>query len=727
MRWRTRTDTIMKIAVIYNRESQKVINLFGVPSREKYGLKSIQRIVTALKKGGHQVVALEGDKDLISNLEHFMPQALQGERPGLALNLSYGIQGKARYTHVPGILEMVGIPYVGSGPLGHSLALDKVVAKMLFVQNGLPTPGFAVLDGPEFPAPELEYPLIVKPRNEAVSFGIEIVHDEEHLRRAAQVIFDQFGGEVLVERYIDGREVNVGILGNGLGADVLPPAELIFGDGGPKIYTEADKKHRSGREVTVQCPADLPEELLNKAKEVSQRAFNTLGLYDCARIDLRLDDKGDFYILEINSLPSLGEHGSYTQGAAAAGLDFTALVNRLIDVASTRYFGTPAPTRLAAGSSADMFTFVTQRRDRLERRIGELVAMSSRTSDPIGIRLVVERMDKHLRDAGMHPREGIGAEQHAWLWESPAGAMGGTLLVLNADVPMPAEAPVHAFRRDPELLYGEAIASSRAPMVVAELALRALRLKRNKHLRLGVLLYTDEGQACRYSTETIRRLSAQAARVLVLRPGTPGSQVVTGRRGQRTYRLRVEGPRRRLGTLSGKRPDALPWLFAKALKLTRLGSRKQRISVDLARVETQSAPMLAPHRVDAWVTVTYPELGAADRIDARMREALDAGPGTWSLELLDDRPPMLQSDSSEPLAEELEAVAKEWALPFGRSTSTWPSVAGLVPEHVPVMCGLGPVGRDLYTGQEAVERVSIVQRTLLLAALLARGKGKVKA
>ena len=99
----------MKIAVIYNRSSKSVINLFGIPNREKYGVQAIRRIVDGLKKYGHQVKTFEGDKDLISNLEQFMPRVLKGERPGMAFNLSYGIQGQARYTHVPGILEMVGV------------------------------------------------------------------------------------------------------------------------------------------------------------------------------------------------------------------------------------------------------------------------------------------------------------------------------------------------------------------------------------------------------------------------------------------------------------------------------------------------------------------------------------------------------------------------------------------------------------------------------------------
>ncbi|MCI5210090.1 MAG: hypothetical protein D3910_15135 [Candidatus Electrothrix sp. ATG2] len=122
----------MKIAVIYNRESKKVINLFGQPNREKYGLAAIRRIVTALKKGKHQVQAFEGDKDLIDRLEEFMPRTLVGERPGMAFNLSYGIQGQARYTHVPGILEMVGVPYVGSGPLPQDAMLRAFKNKKRF-------------------------------------------------------------------------------------------------------------------------------------------------------------------------------------------------------------------------------------------------------------------------------------------------------------------------------------------------------------------------------------------------------------------------------------------------------------------------------------------------------------------------------------------------------------------------------------------------------------------
>jgi D-alanine-D-alanine ligase len=332
----------MKIAIVYNRQRKNVINLFGMPNQEKIGKKTIQRILNALKKGKHQAVALEGDKELINRLEEFMPRVLKGERPGIVFNISYGIQGEARYTHVPGMLEMVGIPYVASGPLAHSLALDKVVSKTIFRQFGLPTADFAVLNDPGFTVPDLEYPLIVKPKNEAVSFGIRVVNNDEELREAAQVIFDKFSQPVLVEQYIDGREINVGLLGNDP-PEAFPPAEIVFDESGPKIYSYEDKTGRSGREIKVACPADLPPEKILEAQDLAGRAFRVLGCRDCARVDMRMDNHGNFYILEINSLPSLGEHGSYTHAAQAVGLDYENLINRLVEVASARYFGTPKP------------------------------------------------------------------------------------------------------------------------------------------------------------------------------------------------------------------------------------------------------------------------------------------------------------------------------------------------------------------------------------------------
>ena len=710
----------MKIAIVYNRDSKRVINLFGMPNQEKYGLQSIKRISDALEAGGHRVKAFEGDKDLIDNLEDFMPQVVKGERPGMVFNLSYGIQGQARYTHVPGMLEMIGLPYVGSGPLAHSLALDKVVSKMIFRQHGLPTPDFAVLDDANFEMPDLEYPVIVKPKNEAVSFGIKICHNEEEVREGAGAIFKKFDQPVLVERYIEGREVNVGILGNNP-CEALPPAELTFGKGGPNIYTYEDKTRKSGREIGIECPAPLDDELTVKAKETAIRAFKVLGCYDCARIDMRLDAEGNLYILEVNSLPSMGEHGSYVEGARVAGLDFPALVNRLVDVAAARYFGTPNPPILNGGKitpAEKIFSYITQRRDQVEREIRQWTMRHSRTSDPVGLETAHKKLDSEFTDLGLKPVADLTDKRVAWTWQTPAGLDNGTLLIAHVDVPTDQNAAVAPFHREPEWLFGEGIGSSRAPLVSMQFALRALkharRLRKNP---LGVLVYADEGRDCRYSADLIAEAAGKAKQVLVLRPGNLGDQVVTARRGQRRYQLTIEGKPQRLGK-STLQSEVLRWLYGKLEACSKLSVRKDRTAVSALDIQTQHLPMLLPHRAAVTLLVSYPDEPIGDRIETEIRAILKDKRIKTRLELISSRPPMKDRRANQRLLKQLSTVAAEWEIPLARESSVWPSVAGLASGSTRAACGIGPIARDLYTPDEAVQRTSLIQRTLLLAEFL---------
>jgi D-alanine-D-alanine ligase len=712
----------MKVAIIFNRESQKVINLFGQPNREKYGLAAIRRITNSLKKGGYQVKALEGDKDLIDNLEEFMPRTLVGERPGMAFNLSYGIQGQARYTHVPSILEMVGVPYVGSGPLAHSLALDKVVAKMLFVQNGVPTPAFTVLDAPGFELPELEFPLIVKPKNEAVSFGIRIVNDEKELRDAADTIFKEFDQPVLTEQYIEGREINVGLLGNGTTLETFLPAELVFGEGGPNIYTEDDKRRQSGREVGVVCPAPLDENITAEAQAIARKAFTVLGCYDCARVDMRMDDDGKLYVLEVNSLPSLGEHGSYVAAAEAMGLDFSGLVNRLVEVASSRYFGTPNPPELVRTRKTEserVFAYLTERRDQLEKRIEQWVNLSSRSNDPVGIRYAADEITNVMKDVGLTPVSAYSDPPHVWTWESPKGLKNGTLLLCHIDVPFNTAMGGEHFHRDPEWLYGEGIGASRGPLVQMEYALRALhRARKIREIPLGVMVYADEGRDCEESAEFIEKATTEAKVVLVLRPANTNSSMVIGRRGQHRYRAVFRGKPRKLGQ-PAKQPEVMLRALSALEDLTQLNDRKARLAVSTVEMHTQAYPRLLPHRVDATLQASFPNNRAADQLEEQIREILSKQQA--ELALLSKRPAMPSRRINSGLLKSLRDTAKQWDIPLNTETSLWPSVAGLVPPQVPVICGMGPEAQGLYTGQEAVSRISIVQRTLLLAEYLLNG------
>jgi len=710
----------MRVAVVYNRDSLNVINLFGIPNQEKIGLKTIKRLTDALRRGGHQVAAMEADKELIANLESFMPRVVSGERPGMVFNVSYGLQGQARYTHVPSILEMIGIPYVASGPLGHSLALDKVVTKMILRQHGIPTPEFAVLETPDTSIPgDLPYPMVVKPKNEAVSFGLAVVHDEDELRRSAKVIFDRFSQPVLAEQYIEGREINVGLLGNAP-PEAFPPVMLSFGDG-PQIYTYEDKTGRSGRQIQPVCPAPIGDALAAEAKEIAVRTFSALGLYDCARVDMRMDADDNLYVLEANSLPSLGEHGSYLVGAAHVGLDFAGFVNRLVEVASARYFGTPQPPPVdarAADPSQRAFQFVTQRRDQMERSLQGWVRVSSRTDDPAGLARAAERAGRIFNDVGMQPVPEFTSEPETHMFQTARGADGGVLLLAHLDVPVVAGSVQQGFRRDPEWLYGEGVGRSRASLVMLEYALRALRSTRSlRRVPLGVLLYTDEGRDAARSQRLIQQAAARAEHVLVCRPGTVGHGIVTQRRGSRRYDLTIEGERLSPGQVGRRRP-VVRWACEKVEAIGQLSSPRRRLSIGVVDMRTERHAMFMPHRVEVSLMMSYLNPAHAEETEAAMRKALGRGGPRWSLNQLTDRPPMPDRPANRPLVDALEAAAAKWDIGVDPESSAWPSVAGLIGEGTAVVCGVSPAMKDGGTPDEAVQRISLVQRTLLLTEYL---------
>lgn len=719
----------MKIAIIYNRDSQAVINLFGTPNREKYGLQTIDMITEALESGGHQVKAFEGDKNIIHALEEFMPTVVSGERPGLVFNLSYGIQGRARYTHIPGILEMLGIPYVGSGPETHAIALDKVLTKMVLLQKGLPTPKFTVLESPDFELPlaeELSYPLIVKPKDEAVSFGLKIVNDDQELREGVETIYGMFKAATLVEEYIDGREINVGLLGNDP-VEALPPVEIVFNEG-ERIYTYEDKIKTSGRTLENICPAPLGPELTDKVKNLAISAFKALGCFDSARVDFRLDDQGNLFILEVNSMASLGPGGSYVFAAGKVGLDYSALVNRLIEVASRRYFG-PLPLEDEAKEFQDdpktlAFTSLTQNRDKIEDELKGWTNLPSWTGDPVGLGAVIKRLENHFTGLELKPVKAYSSKRSAWTWETEAGFEGGTLLVASIDVPRDGGGgyPI-PFRRDPEWLYGEGIASSRAGItcILQSLnTLQALGLLHDK--KLGVFIYGDEGRGMRYSAQYLQSAASKAGRVIVLQPGFRSGKIVDQRRGSRKFSILVEGAFQRIGS-HGSQVDLMSWFLERAEKIGSLSRPDEKLTVAVQEVHSERYSVLLPHRIRATVYVTYLDSAMADEAEKELHEAFAPAEDEQEdtavfIEKLEERPALNRFEAAEEIISRLKNISEDWNLPFGVEASLLPSAAGEVPEGIPVICGFSPASRDMFTPHECIHRGELLQRALLLTLYL---------
>lgn len=333
----------MKVAIVRNRNMDGIVSRFGQPCPETYGKRSVQMVIDALRSDGHTVGFFEGDKRLIANLEQFMPpDPHTGQPSGMVLNLSYGIQGDCRYAHVPGMLEMAGIPYTGSSPLGHALALDKVVTKVLMSGAGVPTPNYRVLSQPSKRVDGLRFPLIVKPRHESTSYGLHFVRDCDELEKAVLEVLTRYQQDALVEEYIEGREVCVGMLGNDP-VEFLPLVELDFHGRDLQALTWADKYHKSPDEPEKICPAPVCKNLADRLRHMSLATFRACRCKDYARIDIRIDPSGNPFVLEINSMASLGPGGAFVLAAEKAGYSFQALICRILEVACQRYFRTSKP------------------------------------------------------------------------------------------------------------------------------------------------------------------------------------------------------------------------------------------------------------------------------------------------------------------------------------------------------------------------------------------------
>jgi len=328
----------MQVAVVSNRDVTGVINRFGQQRPQPPGAPPhySDDVVAALQDGGHEVLLCEGDKELLATLERFMPPDPQARPSGIVFNLAAGIQGEHRYTHVPAMLEMAGIPYTGPTPLGYALAHDKVITKILLRDCNVPTPNFRVMRRGTESTGGLRFPVVVKPRREDDSLGLQLVDEPAELKRAVEVIIEQYAQDALVEEYIEGREISVPLLGNGE-LEVLPLVEQDFGDRAMRIMTWEAKYVAAQSKI---CPAQIGSELAMVLRDISVATFRACHGRDYARVDLRIDRSGQPFVLEINAEPSLSTAGTYFVAAKAAGHSYSSLINRILDVAHTRYFGT---------------------------------------------------------------------------------------------------------------------------------------------------------------------------------------------------------------------------------------------------------------------------------------------------------------------------------------------------------------------------------------------------
>jgi D-alanine-D-alanine ligase len=299
--------------------------------------RTVESIAAALRQAGHKVTFLEGDESLYRRLQrgHF----------DIAFNICEGHRGDSRESHVPAILETLGIPYTGSKVLSLALTLDKPMAKRILAFHGLPTPAFQVFDDPGGTLdPGLTYPMFVKPMGEGTGMGINgnsVVRNEGGLRSQLRWLIDTYQQAALVEEFIEGREITVGVLGNER-LHVLPPLEVDLSRCPPEergIYTGRIKSELPELPFYV-CPTALTEAQEEELQGLAAAAFRALNCLDVARVDFKLDANHAEkpYILEVNPLPGLSPGVSdLVFEAEAGGMTHSELINAILDAALERY------------------------------------------------------------------------------------------------------------------------------------------------------------------------------------------------------------------------------------------------------------------------------------------------------------------------------------------------------------------------------------------------------
>ena len=327
----------MKITVLTYLDSENV---------EKYDAV-VHQVADALSEGGHTVdiFGVHGD------LEKLVV-GLQQRRPDLVFNLMEcfrdNLQGDVL---IAGLLDLMGLPHTGGGAGEYYLQQDKALTKKLLAYEGVRYPNYAVFDAGQNVEEnsELSMPLLVKPLRGDASLGIEVkslVKDKRELARRVTTIHEKFNDLALAEEYVEGREFYVAILGNGQPA-AFPAIEMDFSglpEGEPRFldrkakFSSRSKRYKGTKAVLAQISGELQERL----KEASLAAYRAVRCRDYGRVDIRLTDGGDIYVIEVNASCYLEKDSEYATAARAGGVEYKQLVQKIVELALERHGKPPA-------------------------------------------------------------------------------------------------------------------------------------------------------------------------------------------------------------------------------------------------------------------------------------------------------------------------------------------------------------------------------------------------
>lgn len=294
----------------------------GTSSEREVSLRSGGAVFNALKKIGYNAVAIDAASNIC--------EVLKNEKIDIAFLVLHG--GWGEDGSIQGLLEVMGIPYTGSDVISSAIAMNKAASKKIFLYHRIPAPPFTVVSensetlNSQLLALNFPLPWVVKPVCEGSSVGVNIVKDKDQIEDALKTGFS-YGNEIIIEKYIEGREVHIGILNDRALGGVEVKASLEF-------YSY-EAKYTAGLTEYI-LPPKIDEAVYMKAKDVALSANRALGCSGATRVDLRIDKDGNPYVLEVNTIPGMTEISLLPKIAKEAGFDFPALVEEILKDAIER-------------------------------------------------------------------------------------------------------------------------------------------------------------------------------------------------------------------------------------------------------------------------------------------------------------------------------------------------------------------------------------------------------
>jgi len=708
----------MRVALIYNKKTDAAPTYHSVPDRLVHP-EMVHDVAEALESCGHDVSMIDVNMNIMESLNKFIRNANTGETDGIVFNISHSIYERNQHTHLTSILEMLGAPYLGSAPYGHTLALDSLITKILFRNEGISTPDIWVFNNPDDDMSYIEFPVIVKPKNEDPTFNERIIYNTEALSESVAFINEELRQPALVEKVINGRDFSVGLLGN-TSPKTFPVIENDFLEATPYKFSS------NPAELKNNTSGDISEDIEIAMQKLSIKGFNALGLRDFALASVRMDEQGKLYLLKVNSMVNLDLSGAYVRTAQKSGYEFSMLVNKMLDIAVTRYHKkinsvcNPTLSDKKKTLPQRIRTYLRDHKEKSENLLSSLININSNVRNVEGVNELGRFMTNQLSGLGfklqIFPQAEVG---NILYFDNSDSVELDILLQINLDNHVPLSGHVY-YGTDEQKIYGTGVWSNKGGLAILLASLDTLQfLNAIEEKRIGILLTTDETLQGRFARTIMENIASNSSVVLGLRGGSPDGSVVTSRSGSATYHCELhmkEKPKNEndLAKVVG--------VFSRTLSAWSDFTDSEKGLVVIPSSVNIKANIFERYVYgEALLSVRMLNSDNIVSIEHKLKTAISTMVPPQFNVLLDGglkRPAMQQSDADKTLYKQVEKMASKLNISLQKEHRWSSSDIAFVDPNTPRLDGLGPIGMQHRGQNEYILRSSLLERAALLTMIM---------